>query len=598
MERRAVAAFSTGGAARPSRVPPERSVLSSRRRVWLRRRPGGLEEDVRRRRFREAPRFFRRERRGGLNAGGDTRGRRPRRVFRPPRRRRVLQPPRRQGPTDGRPVAGVPRGRAGVGPGRRNVLSRAARVSRRSRRRRGAAATRLPGNVHVDAAAPPRLVSPGTSTSWPRYRRNSSPRTIHAAAAAVPRLSAEYRFYDVDRPSHRRRRDVRAGRRTTPPFGVDAFPDVWARGVLEEVETLSANVVAHLGPTPSCGEWRAPSGRAPIASGFHPGGLGTRNGHHVDHGPWGDAWDFALADQLAAPWCVVVVLLTDAYADGGPTLCWPGSHHVMARLLARLGPFHRLFDTPAMYVRRAELPKASRGDAAAATWIFRGDESRRRRGGDVDILWRRVAATPRRGRGHFRGGEHHAAGTRCSAAPTGIGAIETRCPSSGPRATPFSSTLYCSTRRRRRRVPNRAPFSTYRSRCDNGAMANAARCLRSTRRSETRSATRLRSRPASSRLSSPGRSRGDDCTGAAGARLFSRGSRTGRWPWALRSSAYWRATAAPLLGRSRRARRGFRARGSGAVDAFARRRPRPTRRPGATATIRSRFSVADRLRCL
>ena len=32
-----------------------------------------------------------------------------------------------------------------------------------------------------------------------------------------------------------------------------------------------------------------------------------------------------------------------------------------------------------------DLPKTSRSDAAAATWIFRGDESRRRRGRDVDI---------------------------------------------------------------------------------------------------------------------------------------------------------------------------------------------------------------------
>ena len=30
------------------------------------------------------------------------------------------------------------------------------------------------------------------------------------------------------------------------------------------------------------------------------------------------------------------------------------------------------------------------GRAAAATWIFRGDKSRRRRGCDVDSLWRRV----------------------------------------------------------------------------------------------------------------------------------------------------------------------------------------------------------------
>ena len=37
------------------------------------------------------------------------------------------------------------------------------------------------------------------------------------------------------------------------------------------------------------------------------------------------------------------------------------------------------------HVRRADLPRTGRGDAAAATWIFRGDESRRGRGRDVDI---------------------------------------------------------------------------------------------------------------------------------------------------------------------------------------------------------------------
>ena len=48
------------------------------------------------------------------------------------------------------------------------------------------------------------------------------------------------------------------------------------------------------------------------------------------------------------------------------------------------------------YVRRADIPwETGRGDAACATWIFRGDESRRRRGRDVDLPWRRVEATPR-----------------------------------------------------------------------------------------------------------------------------------------------------------------------------------------------------------
>ena len=60
-----------------------------------------------------------------------------------------------------------------------------------------------------------------------------------------------------------------------------------------------------------------------------------------------------------------------------------------------------LADSLDAYFRRADLPKtdrghslgASRGAAAAATWTFRGSESRRRRG--CDIPWERVAAPPR-----------------------------------------------------------------------------------------------------------------------------------------------------------------------------------------------------------
>ena len=66
-------------------------------------------------------------------------------------------------------------------------------------------------------------------------------------------------------------------------------------------------------------------------------------------------------------------------------------------------------------VCRADLPQTCRGDAAATTWIFRGDGSgdaaattwifsggglRRRRGRYVDIQWRRIAATPRPLRGY------------------------------------------------------------------------------------------------------------------------------------------------------------------------------------------------------
>ena len=50
------------------------------------------------------------------------------------------------------------------------------------------------------------------------------------------------------------------------------------------------------------------------------------------------------------------------------------------------------------YVHRADTPQTNRGDAAAATWIFRGELSRRRRGRDVDIP-RRAVAAPRLRRG-------------------------------------------------------------------------------------------------------------------------------------------------------------------------------------------------------
>ena len=51
--------------------------------------------------------------------------------------------------------------------------------------------------------------------------------------------------------------------------------------------------------------------------------------------------------------------------------------------------FDELLDSlGAAYVRRADTPQTGRGDAAATTWIFRGDGSRRRRGYDVDIPWR------------------------------------------------------------------------------------------------------------------------------------------------------------------------------------------------------------------
>ena len=48
-----------------------------------------------------------------------------------------------------------------------------------------------------------------------------------------------------------------------------------------------------------------------------------------------------------------------------------------------------LWDASNLYVyfRRADVPQTGRGDAAAATWIFCGDEAPQRRGRDVDIPW-------------------------------------------------------------------------------------------------------------------------------------------------------------------------------------------------------------------
>ena len=45
------------------------------------------------------------------------------------------------------------------------------------------------------------------------------------------------------------------------------------------------------------------------------------------------------------------------------------------------------------------LEGTSRGVAAAATWIVRGDGSRRRRSRHADVPWRQIAATPRPRRG-------------------------------------------------------------------------------------------------------------------------------------------------------------------------------------------------------
>ena len=50
-----------------------------------------------------------------------------------------------------------------------------------------------------------------------------------------------------------------------------------------------------------------------------------------------------------------------------------------------------------VYSRRADIPLMNRGAAAGATWLLRGDESRRR---DMASPWGRVAAAPRPRRGY------------------------------------------------------------------------------------------------------------------------------------------------------------------------------------------------------
>ena len=113
----------------------------------------------------------------------------------------------------------------------------------------------------------------------------------------------------------------------------------------------------------------------------------------------------------------------------------PAALHAGGRAYRRLfitrplGPApERLRPRPAL-ARRGILPlmnprrrrscdvEASRGGAAAATWIVRGDESRRRRGCDVDSPRRRIAAVPRLPRGIVRGGECRGGGRDRRARP-------------------------------------------------------------------------------------------------------------------------------------------------------------------------------------
>ena len=69
------------------------------------------------------------------------------------------------------------------------------------------------------------------------------------------------------------------------------------------------------------------------------------------------------------------------------------------------------YEQQGKYSCRADMPQMGRGGAAAATWIFRGDESRRRRGCHVNILRRRDAAAAT---WRFRGDGIWSRTARCS----------------------------------------------------------------------------------------------------------------------------------------------------------------------------------------
>ena len=69
-----------------------------------------------------------------------------------------------------------------------------------------------------------------------------------------------------------------------------------------------------------------------------------------------------------------------AEAAGHRVVGWYHSHPHITAL-----PSHVDVRTQAARVRRAEISQTGRGGAAAATWIFRGDESRHRRGGGADL---------------------------------------------------------------------------------------------------------------------------------------------------------------------------------------------------------------------
>ena len=212
------------------------------------------------------------------------------------------------------------------------------------------------------------------STLWPRRRRDSSPRSGHVAAAASPRLVST----ECQRRGRPRLVSTECPRR--PPRTIGG-PGERVGGtqvfffVFNSLGLLPAVNAALLLPGAKA---QRPLPAAPfVASAFFAGFGGL--------GPY-----LILREPRPEP---------VARSDLG---FFP--RYVSESRLYGLG---LLAGAVGLYVRRAELPLMNRGDAAAATRIFRGDETRRRHGCDVDIprrrvaaaaatwIFRRVAATPR-----------------------------------------------------------------------------------------------------------------------------------------------------------------------------------------------------------
>ena len=111
-----------------------------------------------------------------------------------------------------------------------------------------------------------------------------------------------------------------------------------------------------------------------------------------------------------------------------------------------------------LHGRRADPSPTNRGGAAAGTWLVRGDESRRRRGWDVDIRWRQgthASGTPR-SPSCFRTRRATARSCASSPRPRGRAEISKKTPAADyPRRSREPSTS--QPRRRRDPAPTHEP---------------------------------------------------------------------------------------------------------------------------------------------